>query len=63
MPAVLREGATILIGDHAGYELADGDRRTLVCAVDVGERDDLVIVIEAVNVDREELLAFAASFE
>ena len=52
-----------MIGDHAGYELADGDRRTLVWAVDVGERDDLVIVTEAVNVDREELLAFAASFE
>jgi len=63
VPAVLWEGATIMIGVHAGYELADGDRRTLVWAVDVGERDDLVIVIEAVNVDREELLAFAASFE
>jgi hypothetical protein len=63
VPPVLREGEPILIGDAAGYELEDGDRRTLAWAVDVGERDDLVIVIEAVNVDREELLAFAASFE
>ena len=63
VPAVLREGESISIGDHAGYEVVDGDRRTLAWAVDAGERSDLVIVIEAVNVDREELLGFAASFE